>query len=346
MALPEKNEIRTDLVYLFVVGPGTGETVMLRIPPDRWMIIDSFKYGRPNRPAAETIVSRYGGNVAILALTHPHQDHYPGFVDLIDRYRDAALGCVHPRDNGPTRGLPLDAMTALKEGAKPTYTRIWDEWKANATRRWDTFRGEYRLIGEARVTSLHPVRPLLRAQWSGDPNAISSAMLVEWHQLRVLLGADVPNTEWPGIASTFAGLIDHAAMKVPHHGSREAIHAAFGDGNPERFWVITSFRKKGLPRAEDQTTKREPEGLNRALSFVSELRLTSLPFRHECENEDPCVTTRREIRDQSRPRRLQILDGKFMETPAALDRQVVVGFDRAGSIVNEWYGRGSLRVRP
>ena len=107
MALPEKNEIVPDLLYLFVVGPGTGETVLLRIPPERWIIIDSLRCGRPARPAAESIVSRYGGKVAILALTHPHQDHYPGFIDLIDRYDDAFfIGCVHPSDSGMPGALP------------------------------------------------------------------------------------------------------------------------------------------------------------------------------------------------------------------------------------------------
>ena len=99
------------------------------------------------------------------------------------------------------------------------------------------------------MTSLHPVRPVDPAQWSDDPNTISSAMLVEWHDLRLLLGADVPSSEWPGIAEAFPDLNHHAAMKVPHHGSRGAIHPLFANGDPERFWIITPFYPKQLPRA-------------------------------------------------------------------------------------------------
>jgi hypothetical protein len=66
-------------------------------------------------------------------------------------------------------------------------------------------------------------------------------MLVQWHDLRLLLGADVPSSEWPEIAAAFPGLNRHAAMKVPHHGSREAIHSSYADGDPGRFWVITPF---------------------------------------------------------------------------------------------------------
>lgn len=347
MALPEKNEIAPDLLYVFVVGPGTGETVLILIPPERWVIIDSFKYGRPSRPAAGAIVSRYGGKVTLLALTHPHRDHYPGFLDLIDRYGDAVIGCVHPGDSSTTGYLPTDAMAALKEGVKPTYTRIWDEWTVDPTRRWDTFRGMHRFVGEALVTALHPVRPVNPAHWGHDSNSISSAMLVEWRGLRLLLGADVPNTEWPGIGADFPGLSTHAAMKVPHHGSREAIHEIFADGTPGRVWVITPFGRLRLPRADDfAATGTEPEGLNLVLSSVSQVRLTSLPFRHQREFESPCMTTRGEIRDKTHPVPSNIREEAFMATDAPLDRQIVVAFDRNGRLVNGWYGCGSALVSP
>ncbi len=346
MALPEKDEIVPSHLHLFVIGPGTGETVLVLIPPESWIIIDSFKCGRPSRPAAQSIVSRYGGRLVILALTHPHQDHHPGFVELIDRFEHAVLGCVHPRDSGITGALPIDAVAALKEGAKPTYTRIWDEWSKDWTRRWETFRPERRAVGEATVTSLHPERPVTPAQWRRDPNAISSAMLVKWGNMRLLLGADVPNTEWPGIGADFPVLSAHAAMKVPHHGSREAIHEIFGDGTPSRVWVITPFSKQRLPRADDFAPSGGPEGIRQALSFVSEVRLTALPFRHDCESEDPCVTTRGEIRDRTHPVPSRIRDEGFMSTTAPLDRQVVISFDRDGRVVRQWYGRGTARVGP
>ena len=114
MALPEKHELRPDLLYLFVLGPCKGETVLLRVPPDHWMIIDSFQVGRPRRPAAEPIITRYGGRVEVLALTHPHADHFEGFIDLIDRYDEAMLGCVYPRDSRGTRDLSADPVTCAQ----------------------------------------------------------------------------------------------------------------------------------------------------------------------------------------------------------------------------------------
>ena len=104
-------------------------------------------------------------------------------------------------------------------------------------------------------------------------------MLVVWHDLRLLLGADVPSSEWPGIAEAFPfpGLNRHAAMKVPHHGSREAIHPSYADGDPGRFWVITPFYLQRLPRHEDANSRGEEEGLCQVLSFVDRVHLTAPP---------------------------------------------------------------------
>ena len=71
MATPETHELDPDLLYMFVLGPCKGETVLLRVPPDHWMVIDSFKAGKSGRPAAEPIIIRYGGRVDVLASHSP-----------------------------------------------------------------------------------------------------------------------------------------------------------------------------------------------------------------------------------------------------------------------------------
>ena len=168
MALPDL--LQPDLLYMLVIGPGTGETTLLRVPPDQWLIIDSFKCAK--RPAAEWIVRKYGGQVAAIVLTHPHHDHFLGILELIDLYPSAKLGCVHPKDSGPAGPVTPSPVTALKQGAKVTYDRVWDEWQRNDFRRWATFRGRSHNVSDATVTSLHPASPVDPASWSDDPNEI------------------------------------------------------------------------------------------------------------------------------------------------------------------------------
>jgi len=346
MPFPPRDRLKTDRLYLTVIGPGTGETVLVRVPPDQWLIVDSFHCGRPSRAAGISVVEHFGGSVAVLALTHPHADHYPGMLGLIDANASAILGCVHPRDSGPVGGPTNDATAALKQGAKPTYTRIWDEWTKTPARRWNTFRGESISVGAATVTSLHPLRPIAPTAWSAEPNAISSAMLVRWKDTQVLLGADIPNTEWPGIAGTFVGLGNHVAMKVPHHGSREAIDNAFGIGSKSRIWVVTPFRRQRLPRAADTANDGSPEGLASILTFVSEVSLSALPFRHRQETNAPCRTSRPQVRDNIRPVRDDGIDENLMISNAALDRFVIVEIDAAGEISDVIYGPGSVAIVP
>ena len=331
---------------MFVLGPCKGETVLLRVPPDHWMIIDSFKIRQGDRPAAQSLITKYGGQVEVLALTHPHADHYEGFIDLIDHHDHAVLACVYPPHVQGVRDLSDDPVTLLREGAKPAYTRIWDEWERDSARRRTTFRDDSWKIGDATVTSLHPLQPVDPKRWSKNPNTISSAMLVEWQDLRLLLGADVPNNEWPEIAAAFPfpGLNRHAAMKVPHHGSREAIHPSYGDGDPGRFWVITPFYLQRLPRPEDASSRGEKEGLCQVLSFVDRVHLTALPFRHDSETDEPVITTRQSLMRGGHPGKTEERPASLLETDAALDRQLVIGFTPDGAVAQVWYGAGSVRV--
>ena len=99
------------LLYFFVLGPGTGESVLLRVPPDKWIVIDSF--ANAERPAAERIIQSLGGAVSALVLTHPHQDHCMGFIELIDENPAAIVGCVHPREDLQGTGIPVDPIDLL-----------------------------------------------------------------------------------------------------------------------------------------------------------------------------------------------------------------------------------------
>lgn len=342
MPLPPRETLSADRFYLVVLGPGTGESVLLRVPPDQWMVVDSFQCGTPSRAAALSVVEHFGGVVAAIALTHPHADHYAGIGDLIDASKTALLACVHPGDDGDDRATPNDPVAAMREGAKPTYVRIWDEWSKAPHRRWDTFRSTQRNIGAATITSLHPVRPISRSSWSGDLNSLSSAMLVEWKGVRLLLGADVPKSEWPDIARSFPGIGNHSVLKVPHHGSRNAIDESFGNGERSRLWIATPFEKQRLPRADDTGSDGAPEGLSRILTFVDQVALTALPFRHDREAERPCRTSRRQLRDQTHPVRQP--QASLPESDAALERHVIVGFDPRGAVVQMIYGPGSVVV--
>lgn len=335
MPLPS-SPLDPELLYLFVLGPGTGETVLLRIPPDKWVIIDS--YMNAGRPASEAVVDEFGGEIAAIVLTHPHEDHCMGFIELIDENENAVIGCVHPLEGTEGAGVPTDPMELLNQRRKPTYVRIWDEWKTAASRKWYTFRHNRLNVGNGSLISLHPVRPLQATDWRGSArNDMSSAMRLVWHDVTLLLGADVTNTAWPDIGAAFTDLAEHSALKVPHHASSEAIHDSYGRGDRNRLWIITPWALgRGLPQADDD------HGLAKALKYVDTIQLTSLPFSHNCDSESPCTTTRADLQSDSRPTRTGPVTN---DADVRADRYVALAFDKDGTFRGRWNGAGTLDVK-
>jgi len=79
-------------LYLFVIGPGFGESIVIRVPPRHWIVIDSCKPGE--RAAALEILGRFDGECTCAVLTHRHQDHYPGFSQVLAHADWRIVGCA------------------------------------------------------------------------------------------------------------------------------------------------------------------------------------------------------------------------------------------------------------
>ncbi len=327
--------LNPELLYLFVLGPGYGECILIRVPPDQWIVIDSFEIG--GQSAALDILDE-DASVAVIALTHPHQDHCVGFVGLLDEYSPKKIGCVHPRREDFRPGLLQDPIEQLKECAKPAYRRVWDDWQSDPSLEWRTFRSEEITVSDATLQSLHPKKTFDESAWTSQHiNDLSSPMRLRWHDLTLLLGADATQRSWPSIAQEFPDLKEHHAMKLPHHVSTRAIDPSFGDGDVDRLWIGTPYsRGHKLP----PTTASG--GLAAALQFVTKVHLTSLPFAHDCDHEHPpCQTTRKEIEQDSKPHRT----GRPSSDPdTQAERMIVAAFDRTGQCVVLKHGPGSLEV--
>lgn len=327
-------DLKDDLLYLFVFGPGFGETTLIRIPPDIWIVVDSFR--DDDEAAGNVVLKEWSKAADLLIFTHPHDDHCAGFIDLIEASPNARIGCLHPFEStflDEVSNDPLDMFSAM---AKRTYDRVRQEWSQDPSKRWLTKRSAEHRFPDAIVRSLHPKSPTNMHQWAQQHvNDLSTAMTLEWGDVCILLGADVTNEHgcWEDIYAAYSSIGDHAALKVPHHGSNPALHACFGNGSRDRCWIITPYSKgRKLPRFDTN------EGIEHALSFVDEVSLTSLPYRHDSEANAPIATTRNSILSGS-PARIET-----HEACEKMERGVVIGFAKDGTIVERRYGQGTLRV--
>jgi beta-lactamase superfamily II metal-dependent hydrolase len=281
-------ELPPDELAVLVFGPGYGELILVRVPPDVWMVVDGC--GEGETTYATAALQHYGGRPRIIALTHPHDDHSRGIDEVINSATPKGrteqwprIGMVLPdgadgRAGDYIAGVTMHAVAAVR-----------DRWEQHPGCKWEMHAGDIEPLGDASVKVVSPA-PAIRTEqldrWrSGrqiNKNVISTALLLTWRDRRVLLGSDLveePKGGWTASLTLDAGLGDHDLLKVPHHGSNEALV----DGVlrpqtrvPDPLRIVAPFNKRWrLP------SFAAGEGVHRINSLGGTTYLTGLPRRHE-----------------------------------------------------------------
>ncbi|MGI8730923.1 MAG: MBL fold metallo-hydrolase [Solirubrobacteraceae bacterium] len=285
-------ELPEDHLSIVVFGPGYGESIAVRSPDGRWLVVDSLRDPGTERNPALELLRSHDAHPDLLVLTHPHDDHAAGFAELVDSQSGGSgrTGTVPAATTGAVDPLrDPDAGAALRRGrTNLALSAIQARWDADPDARWPMRAGQETSLGVVRVHVLTPRTDLVQ-QVDVDPNRLSASLLLEWDELAVLLGADVPTGEWDRV-DRGVNLGCHRLFKVSHHGSRGAQHERLSDpAGLARTWVLTPWTKAGrhLPRLEDGGD------LDRLLRCVERVELTSPPV----SLRDPAATpsTRTEL---------------------------------------------------
>src|SRR5439155_3267091 len=115
-----------------------------------------------------------GGNWSYALLTHPHFDHIRGFDRILDRNRAGTVGCADPRiEDWRDWFDSLDAEELLDKGLlEQVMAAIHTRWCSQPGTRWLLRRGEFRSVGAARLTVLHPDVALASRRPHPGPNRL------------------------------------------------------------------------------------------------------------------------------------------------------------------------------
>ncbi len=196
--------LSADLLFLICVGPSFGESVAIRVPPNEWVVIDSFSArraalppGGPTLTPIARLLQRMAAKVRVVALTHPHLDHCLGLHAIIDAHTTARVGStgLWPDTSSETtvRDARAHTGTALRSLVLSTIKTRWEEQPDRALRLKMDER--VAVTNEASLDVLFPDDQALREQEArglfNDTNNASSPMLLTWDKARIVLGADL-----------------------------------------------------------------------------------------------------------------------------------------------------------
>lgn len=365
-----------DHLHVFVAGPGLGEGVAVALPESGWLLVDGCTTGTDGRGLPlEAIVTRFRASadepVVAMVLTHPHEDHVGGFAELIDALRPRVIGLLaweSPR-RGALRALrsrPASTTDRLRQGSVLRALSAVDRWA-------EEHPGKLLALcdGVPVPVAPSPAKVIARAPhedevvvfvtteklqggYCRDTNRISIVLEVEHGAARLVLGSDLPRTAWGGWDRTMADhphLGAHAVLKIPHHGSAEAMHPGLMPvrSAEQRAWAVTPYNRSRLPRVA------ELDGLPSLLEREPSILLTAMPASKRVQARVPQPGTvslgQLASRMALQPTGTSFLDGAGVEvTPRddlePLDPVWCVAVDRTANIVGRWRGRVALEVVP
>jgi competence protein ComEC len=211
------------LLHLTVLDVGQGDAILVESPEGSTMLVDGG-------PDPELTLRRIGANlpffarrIDVLVVSHPHQDHVAGLVDVLDRYRIGAL--LHagiPFENAAYDRLLADAAAA---GVPVALARA----------------GQDVALGPStRVTVLYPDATDAAAPLPEDDiNNGSVVLRLEVGGFSALLTGDAEAPVEGALVGR--GLLSPAdVLKVGHHGSTSSTTAGLLDAVRPSVAIISS----------------------------------------------------------------------------------------------------------
>jgi beta-lactamase superfamily II metal-dependent hydrolase len=385
--LAELDGLERAHLHVWVAGPGTGEGIAIALPGRGWILIDGCRTGRDD--AGEElplrhILRRFRGvddPVELMVLTHPHNDHADGFGELLVGERPARVALASPA--GPVERTLLaiyedadvsstaDAEAERRRSQVATAMRAIRTWQGAPGREVSCWHdGASLTLGEVEVRVHAPtseqLSERLRELTLGDiglhANAMSLVIEVVYGDCTLLLGGDLPVTHggtvvpegWRSVLTRHPHLKGAHRLKVPHHGSREALHEQLLATSHAACWWITPFSAQGLPRGQDpaEGVKAAREGMAQLLDHQPRVQVTSLPTARARQRHVPMPgqVTQSQWSEAFVARDLGgVFAGLAVEVgpPASVRPSEAVwgaAFTREGEWVQRWRGTVALEV--
>ncbi|RYE84252.1 MAG: MBL fold metallo-hydrolase, partial [Myxococcales bacterium] len=206
------------LLRVTALDVGQGDSLLVDFPDGRSMLVDGGGFvGSPVDPGRSVILptlrARRRPGVDLVALSHPHPDHFLGLASALP-----SLGVGELWDSGQGEA----------EGAGPVYAALLDGLRRRGVpvRRPGDLCGRPRDIGGATVELLAPCPSFTPFANANDGSLV---LRLSYGRRAVLLVGDAEQAEEASLVATRPLDLRADLLKVGHHGSRTSTGPAFLD---------------------------------------------------------------------------------------------------------------------
>lgn len=249
-----------DVIEVSIFGPGKGESVLVHLGENEWIVVDSCINRRTGAVPVLDYLDRIGvdpaARVRLVVATHAHDDHFAGISAVLDRCESADFVCQTAMVKEQFLALvnmDADMAADVRVSALSEYRRAFEIVQDRTPRGGMpplklAIQDRLLLTGTAgtKVLALSPsdqanvramgslAEALSAARTSRkvgriDPNELAVALWIESADGQaILLGADLlkgpAGCGWGAVLGSFRPAVRASLYKVAHHGSVNAHH--------------------------------------------------------------------------------------------------------------------------
>lgn len=268
-----------------VFGPGYGESIVMHIGLNKWIIVDSC-YGPDKKPVSLKYLEEQNvppENIVEVICTHWHDDHIKGISEVLDHAKNAKFTCSAALDSDHFIALAGNNGYNISSASSSGVTEFFKVFEIAISRNTPfQFAQEESVIysdpeNEIFIYALSPSQSAVKLSHNAfdamklqgqahrgrlkmvKPNHTSVVTQIKIKGHEILLGADLEESgKFKGwstiIESKSKNQVNASVFKIPHHGSPNGDHDSIWthllESNP--LSVVTPYpRGKKRPQPED-----------------------------------------------------------------------------------------------